>query len=84
MLILHLKLRIYNKQTKPYKAQEEGRIKYRCFSLERGIKMFIGGHMETMFGEETETMTIQRLLHLVIWQIYIEPLNTYNIAAAKE
>lgn len=78
------KLNIQHTNQKPHKAQEEGRIKYRCFSLERGIKMFIEGHMETMFGEETETMTIQSLLHLVIWQIYIEPLNTDNIAAAKE
>jgi hypothetical protein len=38
--------------------------------LRRGIKISIGGNMETKFGPETEGKVIQRLPHLEIYHIY--------------
>jgi len=48
-------------------------------SLKGGIKIFVGGEMETKFGAETEGMTIQSLPHLGIHPIYMD-----NIDEAKK
>jgi len=53
-------------------------------SLEGGTKIFIGGDTETKFGAETEEKAIQRLLHLGIQVIYIQPPNPDNVADAKK
>jgi len=52
--------------------------------LEGGTKIFIGGNTETKFGAETEGMAIQRLPHLGIQPIHIQPPNPDTIADAKK
>jgi len=51
--------------------------------LEGGTKIFIEGDMGTKFGAETEVMAIQRLPHLRIQHIYIQPPNPVTIGDAK-
>ena len=43
------------------------------FFLRRGIKIPMGGDIETKCGAETEGKSIQRLPHLVIHPIYSNP-----------
>jgi len=52
--------------------------------LKWGAKILTGGNTETNFGAETEGKTIQRLPHLGIQPIYIQPPNPDNIADAKK
>jgi len=52
--------------------------------LKGGTDIFIGGNRETKFGAETEGMAIQRLPHLGIHPIYIQPPNPDNIADATK
>jgi len=52
--------------------------------LEGGTKIFIERNTETKFGAETEGKTIQKLPHLEIQPICIQPPNPDNIADAKK
>jgi len=51
--------------------------------LERGMEIFIGVDTERNFGVETEEMVIQKVPHLEIQPIYIQPPNPVNIAYSK-
>jgi len=52
--------------------------------LEGGTKIFIWVNMEMKFGAETEGKAIQRLSHLEIQPIYIQPPNPDKIADTKK
>jgi hypothetical protein len=52
--------------------------------LRRGIKISIGGNMETKFGPETEGKVIQRLPHLEIYPIHIQSPNPDTIVNANK
>jgi len=51
--------------------------------LRKGNKVFIDGDKAKKFGAETEGMAVQRLPHLGIQHIYIQPPNPVTIGDVK-